>query len=209
MRLSSSLLLQFFFLSLIPSVVSRGAFVSSTRLLACRHRQYALDGTSFVGFARTFPVASETRKKFDQGASVDQSAATSTSNASFNTAIIVAAALASSVLLPSIFVPWPGEAATVAADVVRGQKIFESNCAACHAGGGNAFAKDKTLYRSALERYLRVAGESEQDDVERVRNFVQDGLLHRGAMLFDGRLTDAEYVDVSGYVVNQALGAKW
>mmetsp|Transcript_22820 Transcript_22820/g.29569 ORF Transcript_22820/g.29569 Transcript_22820/m.29569 type:complete len:134 (-) Transcript_22820:2104-2505(-) len=34
-----------------------------------------------------------------------------------------------------------------------GEKLFEVNCAVCHAGGGNVVSRDKTLERTDLDRY--------------------------------------------------------
>ena len=43
----------------------------------------------------------------------------------------------------------------LASSIVEGEKLFEKNCAFCHAGGNNVlpFARDKTLYMDALKKY--------------------------------------------------------
>lgn len=40
------------------------------------------------------------------------------------------------------------------ADLALGQQVFEGNCAACHAGGGNVIIADHTLAKDAIEKYL-------------------------------------------------------
>merc|ERR1719401_250570 len=42
----------------------------------------------------------------------------------------------------------------LAGDVGAGEKIFDANCAACHAGGQNVIMPEKTLEKDALESYL-------------------------------------------------------
>ena len=40
------------------------------------------------------------------------------------------------------------------ADYMNGQRIFESKCALCHAGGSNLILRDKTLASENLSKYL-------------------------------------------------------
>lgn len=39
-------------------------------------------------------------------------------------------------------------------DLALGKQVFEGNCAACHAGGGNTVINDHTLFKDAIEKYL-------------------------------------------------------
>ena len=39
-----------------------------------------------------------------------------------------------------------------AGDVDAGEKIFNANCAACHAGGQNSVVPDHTLEKAAIEK---------------------------------------------------------
>ena len=41
-----------------------------------------------------------------------------------------------------------------AGDADAGEKIFNANCAACHAGGQNSVVPDHTLEKSAIEKFL-------------------------------------------------------
>ncbi|KAH8047748.1 cytochrome C oxidase, cbb3-type, subunit III [Aureococcus anophagefferens] len=85
-------------------------------------------------------------------------------------------------------------------DVESGATIFAGNCAACHAGGNNVIAAEKTL-RRALDSYL--AGGAKSSVVTQVTN-------GKNAMpAFGGRLSDEEIGDVAAYVIDQANGDKW
>ena len=44
--------------------------------------------------------------------------------------------------------------AAFAGDIESGATIFAGNCAACHAGGNNVIAAEKTLRKEALDSYL-------------------------------------------------------
>ncbi|KAK7249227.1 cbb3-type cytochrome C oxidase subunit III, partial [Aureococcus anophagefferens] len=46
------------------------------------------------------------------------------------------------------------EATRSEGDVESGATIFAGNCAACHAGGNNVIAAEKTLRKEALDSYL-------------------------------------------------------
>eukprot|EP00536_Pseudo-nitzschia_multiseries_P010830 jgi/Psemu1/307662/fgenesh1_kg.345_\ len=82
----------------------------------------------------------------------------------------------------------------LAADVGNGETVFNSNCAACHAGGQNVIMPDKTLEKEALESYL-TGGRNEAA----VRTQVTNG---KNAMpAFGGRLSDEEIADVAAYVI--------
>lgn len=81
-----------------------------------------------------------------------------------------------------------------AGDALQGEKIFDANCAACHAGGQNVIMPEKTLEKEALETYLS-GGRSENS----VRTQVTNG---KNAMpAFGGRLSDRDIEDVAAYVI--------
>ncbi|NJN58427.1 MAG: c-type cytochrome [Leptolyngbyaceae cyanobacterium SL_5_9] len=85
--------------------------------------------------------------------------------------------------------------AALAADLANGAKVFTTNCAACHAGGGNVVNRAKTLKQEALEQY-------EMASLEAIQHQVKNG---KNAMpAFGGRLTDQQIEDVAAYVLDQA-----
>ena len=92
--------------------------------------------------------------------------------------------------------------AAFAGDVESGATIFAGNCAACHAGGNNVIAAEKTLRKDALDSYL-AGGRNEKSVMTQVTN-------GKNAMpAFGGRLSDEEIGDVAAYVIDQANGDKW
>ena len=75
--------------------------------------------------------------------------------------------------------------AAFAGDIESGATIFAGNCAACHAGGNNVIAAEKTLRKEALDSYL-TGGRKESSVVTQVTN-------GKNAMpAFGGRLSDEE-----------------
>ena len=93
-------------------------------------------------------------------------------------------------------------AAFAGGDVESGATIFAGNCAACHAGGNNVIAAEKTLRKEALDSYL-TGGRKESSVVTQVTN-------GKNAMpAFGGRLSDEEIGDVAAYVIDMANGDKW
>lgn len=83
----------------------------------------------------------------------------------------------------------------LAADAASGAKIFSTNCAACHMGGRNVVAADKSLKQDALEKYS-------MNSAEAIINQVKNG---KNAMpAFKGRLSDQQIEDVAAYVLEQA-----
>ena len=83
----------------------------------------------------------------------------------------------------------------LAGDAASGAKIFSANCAACHAGGRNVIQGEKTLQKSALEKYS-------MNSLDAITYQVNNG---KNAMpAFKGRLTDAQIDDVATYVLSQA-----
>ena len=80
-------------------------------------------------------------------------------------------------------------------DANAGAAVFSANCAACHSGGLNAVNAEKTLQKSALEKYGK-------DTSEAIITQVTKG---NGAMpAFGGRLADADIENVAAYVLSQA-----
>lgn len=82
-----------------------------------------------------------------------------------------------------------------AQDIEAGQQIFSQNCTACHSGGLNAVAPDKTLKKEVLEEYG-------MNSIEAITNQVTNG---KNAMpSFGGRLSDDDINNVANYVLNQS-----
>lgn len=84
-----------------------------------------------------------------------------------------------------------------AGDAGAGEKIFNANCAACHAGGQNVIMPEKTLEKEALDQYL-AGGRSEASVMTQVTN-------GKNAMpAFGGRLSDEDIANVASYVISQS-----
>mmetsp|Transcript_11011 Transcript_11011/g.30911 ORF Transcript_11011/g.30911 Transcript_11011/m.30911 type:complete len:156 (+) Transcript_11011:52-519(+) len=93
------------------------------------------------------------------------------------------------------------------ADVVRGKETFDNNCAGCHVGGANLVKPEKNLQREALARY--VSSDLSQAEVQQ---WVQQSGQHKRIVFFkmpDGKMKEADWADVTTYVVDQALNDKW
>jgi cytochrome c6 len=81
------------------------------------------------------------------------------------------------------------------AEVSPGAKIFNNNCAQCHAGGRNNVIASKTLKADALEKYGK-------NSVEAISLQVTKG---KGAMpAFGKKLSPEEINLVANYVLEQA-----
>ncbi len=81
------------------------------------------------------------------------------------------------------------------AEVSAGAKIFNNNCASCHAGGSNRVVAAKTLKADALEKYGK-------NTVEAIALQVTKG---KGAMPnFSKKLSADEINLVASYVLEQA-----
>jgi len=81
------------------------------------------------------------------------------------------------------------------AEVSAGAKIFNNNCAQCHAGGKNNVVAAKTLKADALEKYGK-------NTVEAISLQVSKG---KGAMpAFGKKLSADEITLVANYVLDQA-----
>ncbi|WP_427157871.1 cytochrome c6 PetJ [Aliinostoc sp. HNIBRCY26] len=88
--------------------------------------------------------------------------------------------------------------ALAAGDAVNGAKIFNANCAACHAGGKNLVQANKNLKIDALKEYGMYSAEAIITQVTNGKNAMP---------AFKGRLNDAQIEDVAAYVLDQA--EKW
>jgi cytochrome c6 len=83
----------------------------------------------------------------------------------------------------------------LAADIDNGAKLFSSNCAACHMGGGNAIAPAMTLKKEALAA-------NGKDTVEAIVAQITKG---KNAMpAFETRLNPEQREDIATYVLAQA-----
>lgn len=83
----------------------------------------------------------------------------------------------------------------LAADLANGAKVFTTNCAACHAKGGNVINPAKALKKEVLAQY-------DMASIEAIRTQVTNG---KAAMpSFKGRLTATEIEDVAAYVLDQS-----
>jgi cytochrome c6 len=82
-----------------------------------------------------------------------------------------------------------------AADVAAGAKVFNNNCTACHANGGNVMSHEKTLKKEALEK------EKMNSVVAIVTKVAKGG---NGMPGFDGQLKAVELENVAAYILEQA-----
>jgi cytochrome c6 len=90
-----------------------------------------------------------------------------------------------------------------AADIAKGQQIFDSNCAACHVGGQNLINAPRTLQKEAIEKNLGSL------DPTTIQDFVQNSVVHRGAFILGSKLSNKDFENVVSYVVDQASNDKW
>jgi cytochrome c6 len=88
------------------------------------------------------------------------------------------------------------------ADLLHGQQLFQANCNGCHAGGQNFMSEKKTLKQEAIRKYR---GTLEQPEIQ---SFVQTKMPHK-LLPFSQSFSDQEYLDVTSYVLDQAVGDKW
>ncbi|OKH49365.1 cytochrome C6 [Calothrix sp. HK-06] len=80
-------------------------------------------------------------------------------------------------------------------DAVAGGKIFNANCASCHAGGKNLVNAQKTLQKDALEKYNMYSEEAIITQVTKGKNAMP---------AFGGRLKPEQIANVASYVLSQA-----
>jgi cytochrome c6 len=81
------------------------------------------------------------------------------------------------------------------ADAAAGGKVFNGNCAACHAGGRNAVNPTKTLKKADLEKY-------EMYSAAAIITQVTNGKAAMPA--FKTKLSADQITDVAAYVLAQA-----
>ena len=96
-------------------------------------------------------------------------------------------------LLISIFSTFPNT--SLAANIDRPAKIFETNCAGCHPHGGNIIRRGKNLSLRALHR-------NKLDSLEAIAVLVTDGKNNMPA--YQDRLTEKEIKELSSYVLEKA-----
>ncbi|UNU26964.1 cytochrome c6 PetJ [Microcoleus vaginatus] len=83
----------------------------------------------------------------------------------------------------------------LAGDAANGAKIFSSNCAACHIGGGNVVMAMKTLKKEALEKYSMNSLEAISTQVAKGKNAMP---------AFGAKLKPQQIEDVATYVLSQS-----
>jgi cytochrome c6 len=82
-----------------------------------------------------------------------------------------------------------------AADTANSGKIFQANCAGCHAGGGNIIRRGKNLKSKALKK-------NQVDNLAAITQLVTNGKNNMPA--YGDRLTATEIEAVSQYVLERA-----
>ena len=99
--------------------------------------------------------------------------------------------------LPMLLIAAISTTPAFAADIDAGKKIFDMNCAACHAHGQNVVLKDHTLEKEAIQTYLE-GGFNEVAVAYQIRN-------GKGAMPpFGGRISKDDIDNVAAYVITTA-----
>jgi cytochrome c6 len=86
-------------------------------------------------------------------------------------------------------------APVIASDLARGAEIFNTNCAGCHANGGNIVRRNKTLKLNALSKF-------DMDSIAAISDIVANGKNNMSA--YKARLNGKEIEDVATYVLAQA-----
>jgi cytochrome c6 len=86
-------------------------------------------------------------------------------------------------------------APALAADLAHGAQVFDTNCAACHIGGGNVVNGAKTLKQADLDQYGMAS-------IDAITTQVKNGKAAMPSFL--GRLSEADIEDVAAYVLSQA-----
>jgi cytochrome c6 len=114
-------------------------------------------------------------------------------------------ATAAAIVALTLLTTTPAMAA--AGNVGRGEAIFISNCASCHAGGQNFINDQRTLKQDALVKF------GVGTDQPSLLNFVtQQSARHKTMVFFraeGGKLTPEQWEDVTEYVSDHATGNKW
>ena len=81
----------------------------------------------------------------------------------------------------------------------RGEQIFNSNCAACHRGGGNVIRANRTLKISDLNNHVEAYSSS---PLEALEHEIEDGL--NAMPSYADKLSEEDIVAVATYVEQRA-----
>ena len=81
----------------------------------------------------------------------------------------------------------------------RGEQIFNSNCAACHMGGGNVIRANRTLKISDLNNHVEAYSSS---PLEALEHEIEDGL--NAMPSYADKLSEEDIVAVATYVEQRA-----
>ena len=81
----------------------------------------------------------------------------------------------------------------------RGEQIFNSNCAACHMGGGNVIRANRTLKISDLNDHVEAYSNS---PLEALEQEIEDGL--NAMPSYADTLSEEEIIAVATYVEQRA-----
>ena len=81
----------------------------------------------------------------------------------------------------------------------RGEQIFNSNCAACHMGGGNVIRANRTLKISDLNEHVEAYSSS---PLEALEHEIEDGL--NAMPSYADKLSEEEIMAVATYVEQRA-----
>eukprot|EP00741_Cyanophora_paradoxa_P024420 tig00022075_g23579.t1 len=113
------------------------------------------------------------------------------------------AGAAASVVLAAIL---SGALSAQAGDLATGEKIFETNCAGCHAGGGQVIPFAKFQGKDLSQKALKKFG---YDSVEAIKGLLVSGQAPMPSYV-EGpqKLDDAQMEAVSEYVLERAQ-ANW
>ena len=81
----------------------------------------------------------------------------------------------------------------------KGEKIFNSNCAACHMGGGNVISAKRTLKISDLSNHVEAYTSA---PLEALEHEIEDGLNAMPG--YADKLSEEEIIAVATYVEQRA-----
>ena len=81
----------------------------------------------------------------------------------------------------------------------RGEQIFNSNCAACHMGGGNVIRANRTLKISDLNDHVEAYSSS---PLEALEHEIEDGL--NAMPSYADKLSEEEIMAVATYIEQRA-----
>ena len=91
--------------------------------------------------------------------------------------------------------------ASLAADTTRGEEVFNSNCAGCHAGGKNMIAPNKSLSKTDLEKI-------QVNTTPAIINLVTNGKSPMPGFGKLGVINPADIENVAAYVLKKSA-AGW